>query len=425
LMSGAPERIGVLLGAGASVDAQIPDTTGMTRRIVESVMSEENSWGPASRSAATALNYVVATLNARETLRSGSGPFSTVDVERVFAAVQALSDRDGQDISSFVGSWSSDILQVDSAADSELGRLAGDLKSAILDIRFPSESRISQILRAFVEKTTGASSGQVFEHTLRAMIDALRTALAIESNEQVAYMRPLADFAAAQSDGLMVATLNYDLVVETMAKVAGVSCSTGMETWADEGRWAFAGYGIQLLKLHGSINWRLAPRPRSTPGFMPEQEILEVESTDGRQRDVPAIVFGQTKLRPDGPFIELLLEFARRLEQIDHLVIVGYSFRDDHVNERLRRWINGDLRRRITVIDPGMPEQRARWGGYEENVSFRDQLLGALIPPEPTRTPDGSIAIPVRPEHQFEARLVVVSKKTKDALGPVLEGQGL
>ena len=84
---------------------------------------------------------------------------------------------------------------------------------------------------------------------------------------------------------------------------------------------------------------------------MPQQQIEENQNGT-RWYEVPAIVFGQTKLRPDGPFIGLLLEFARRLEETDHLVVVGYSFRDDHVNEQIRRWLGGQQKRTMTVVDP-------------------------------------------------------------------------
>ena len=34
---------------------------------------------------------------------------------------------------------------------------------------------------------------------------------------------------------------------------------------------------------------------------------------------------------------------------------MGYSFRDDHINEAIRQWSVEDVTRRITVVDPGGP----------------------------------------------------------------------
>lgn len=34
----------------------------------------------------------------------------------------------------------------------------------------------------------------------------------------------------------------------------------------------------------------------------------------------------------------------------------GYSFRDDHVNEYIRTWINGDPSRVLTIINPSITQ---------------------------------------------------------------------
>jgi len=405
-------RTAVLLGAGASVDAGIPQTTEMTKRIVEVVASQPHAYY--ERSVPTALNYVVATLNARETLR-GRGSFDTVDVERVFSAIELLGNREDLDLSAFVGSWTSDILQIDRATD--LPSLAGTLRTELLNLNHPNERQIADTLKRFIEKTVGATSGPIFRETLAAMTRALETILAIDSPESVSYLRPVADFAASQPGGLMVATLNYDLAVETMCQSVGSPYTTGIEAWAANGTWSFPETGINLLKLHGSINWRLSFPTTSGPGFMPGRRITEGE--DFERGDRPAIVFGQTKLRPDGPFIELLLEFSRGLDQVDHLIVVGYSFRDEHVNEQIKQWVNANQERNLTVIDPDFP-LTAPWG-YIETPDFQTEMLRSLIPPGPViiagQPPP---AEPFKPA--FEPRLTVVQETAAAALPAVLAG---
>ncbi len=415
---------GVLLGAGASVDAEIPDTVGLTKRVVEYV-AEFGRYRHHYPTVSPALNYVVATLNARETLR-GHTPFETIDIERVFSAVESLANREELDLSAFVGSWSSDISGVD-MSNAALSRIASDLRKEILQLQFQSDSRSADRLRDFVTTTIGGSGHETFTRALDAMIEALQAILTVKSDDAVAYLHPLAEIAKSQTGGLMVATLNYDLTVETMCLAEGVSYSTGMDTWPNAGRWDFPQSGVSLLKLHGSINWRLS-NGATAPGSLPHQQIIETDpkafiaGPDVVTRDVPAIVFGQTKLRPDGPFVALLLEFARRLEGIEHLVIVGYSFRDDHVNEQLRRWINADTRREITVVDPGMPTTH-QWGWPRVEDSFRSQLLWNLLPDEPTRTPSGE-TIPVPPNREFPPRLHVVPATAKDGLRIALDTGG-
>jgi len=70
-------------------------------------------------------------------------------------------------------------------------------------------------------------------------------------------------------------------------------------------------------------------------------------------------VFGaREKLQAQGPFLDLLAQFSAALQQSQHLVVVGYSFRDEHVNEYISRWVLGDDSRVVTVINP---EQLSRF----------------------------------------------------------------
>jgi hypothetical protein len=146
-----------------------------------------------------------------------------------------------------------------------------------------------------------------------------------------------------------VATLNYDLSVETAAQSAHIACDTGIESWLFNDHLDWRGDGVKLLKLHGSIDWT-AKREQGR-GQLP---YVNFESTfDSRQFGEPAVIFGEgSKLRAEGPFLELLLAWAADLNETDHLLIVGYSFRDPHVNETIARWFNADRTRAIVLLSP-------------------------------------------------------------------------
>jgi hypothetical protein len=124
--------------------------------------------------------------------------------------------------------------------------------------------------------------------------------------------------------------------------------------------------------LHGSIDWVLEGddpddefqgfRNHAPPGELPFARIRALgagETVTPIPR--PAVVFGQGgKLRSEGPFLELLLKFSSELQVAGTLLVVGYSFRDDHVNEIIARWFSGQdgpvEGRRIVVLDPGEAE---------------------------------------------------------------------
>ena len=113
------------------------------------------------------------------------------------------------------------------------------------------------------------------------------------------------------------------------------------------------------------------------------------------------MVFGQRgKLRAEGPILDLLAKFRDDLYDTDELVVVGYSFRDEHINEYIRRWINGDPLRRIVVVDPDFPQTS---GSFES--SFRAEIANALIP--------------ASPHQKFAPRLGVLREAASSALPKV------
>lgn len=94
-----------------------------------------------------------------------------------------------------------------------------------------------------------------------------------------------------------------------------------------------------------------------------------------------ALVFGErNKLTAEGPFLDLLAQFRLELEPAHRLVVVGYSFRDAHINEMIRRWVNGDRNRHVVVIDPNFPSN-----------GFQQELMRLLAPPSARPAP-GSAA---------------------------------
>jgi hypothetical protein len=99
---------------------------------------------------------------------------------------------------------------------------------------------------------------------------------------------------------------------------------------------------------------------------------------------IPAVVFGaRGKLRAEGPFLSLLAEFENQIARTDELIVVGYSFRDDHINEAIRLWTTAADSRHLVVVDPGFPKNDTV---LDLNRDFRAQLRHYLVP-----TPPGSV----------------------------------
>jgi hypothetical protein len=77
----------------------------------------------------------------------------------------------------------------------------------------------------------------------------------------------------------------------------------------------------------------------------------------------------------------LLAEFQTALKRSARLLIVGYSFRDDHINEAIRKWVSGRPDRKIVVLDPREPAR-----SFGPDQPFGALLFAALRPKDgPTR----------------------------------------
>jgi hypothetical protein len=332
----------VLLGAGASADAGVPMSRAMTQAIVESIAHSRRN-----ARAAAALNYVCAALMAYDAQQSGTSPFGGVDVERVFAAVQMLQERQHDlEIAPFVASWQPAVDGLDQRQPRRLGAFDKKLKAA-LEPKFPASKAENLIKRLIADETSQAGSGITYEHLASLMIRELRKKIQT-TPKQVGYLLPLVEHGRPPG-GLTVATLNYDRSVEIACEAAEIACSTGIERWLEKGDWPWPDQGVRLLKLHGSIDW--AWKKDQHPSQLPRDRIVVADDPTDPNR--PALVFGRrAKLQARGPFLGLLAEFERELARSRRLIVIGYSFRDDHVNEVIRRWISDDFTRTIVVADP-------------------------------------------------------------------------
>jgi hypothetical protein len=77
----------------------------------------------------------------------------------------------------------------------------------------------------------------------------------------------------------------------------------------------------------------------------------------------PALIFGgRNKLTAEGPFLDLLRVFKQELSRCTVLTVIGYSFRDDHVNEYISQWLNESGEHTIRVVDPGFSQTPGTYG---------------------------------------------------------------
>jgi predicted CoA-binding protein len=64
------------------------------------------------------------------------------------------------------------------------------------------------------------------------------------------------------------------------------------------------------------------------------------------------VIFGhRNKLTAEGPFLDLLKQFDEQLQQTDILTVIGYSFRDPHINFYISKYLN-QYEGKIRIVSP-------------------------------------------------------------------------
>lgn len=337
-----------LLGAGASVDADLESSVGLTKAIAERL-----GRGSFRNPTGQLLHAVIGAMVQHDT-SGGADAFAVPDVERVFSAVTKLKFRDDLDISAFVERWNGSLEMVTGPSGLP-GSWAREFRAA-LSGESAGDLELQAAFEQGVSALTETTSSSLFADLEQRMRMALVQVLKVDP-EKVSYLDPM----VSTTDLHAIATLNYDLSVETAGSRLGLSVDTGLDRWKGGYGWDWTpDTDLRLLKLHGSLDYVLH-QARPVGGRMTSEHLVGVGDEIGAN---PALVFGLgSKLRSDGPFLAMLVELDRLLARTEWLTIVGYSFRDDHINAALTRWMNGSVSRRLSVVDPDVEKWMQSGGG--------------------------------------------------------------
>jgi hypothetical protein len=99
-----------LLGAGASVEAGIPDSYKMTNEMIKKISEDPIS---SHRRIDKVLQFVVGGLLFQQGIK-GENPFDGVNIEDLFNAVILLGDRQNSELGPFISSWHPQLIGLES-----------------------------------------------------------------------------------------------------------------------------------------------------------------------------------------------------------------------------------------------------------------------------------------------------------------------
>jgi hypothetical protein len=291
------DDIVVLLGAGCSVEAGIPDSKSMIEKL-EELVGGHTDWGP--------YKYIYYFMKSSIFYSDGIlGKFSNgFDIERLVNVLSELEKRENSILYPFIGSWNQRLIA-----------LAGYRFDIIQDFK-------------------------------KMILNQLKSWVSLENYQSSTYYKKLYDFQSEYNYSLRVFSLNYDLCVEKNRPgdkdlERGFDKDTRVWDWKRfEPREEYQP-SIYLYKMHGSIDWKRDVRE----GNM----ITEVENIP----EVPDLIFGTDyKMQYIDPYLFYAYELRKYSLESQVIVAIGYSFRDEHINGIIEQSLQNRPDRKIIVVSP-------------------------------------------------------------------------
>jgi hypothetical protein len=327
----------ILLGAGASAEARIPMARQMTERALEAAAKLQGM--PKLKNA---ISFAVESIAAERT-RHHDDPSQGLNIEEVVNLLDMLANRNRLEISAVIKEW---LPWVD-----EIDRFEVPLRPPQegLGVSLRRSRRVKPALAAYREIPGG---GKIFDQAKRFLISQLKNQVWIRDDRDLSYLQPI--LRAAYRDRIIISSLNYDNCIERVADDLRIPIDTGIHTWRERGTFSVPdNNSVRLFKLHGSITWSKneqisRPRMPLVRWIFNEASVAEIEA----EAFEPALIFGgRNKLTAEGPFLDLLAEFRNRVREAQTLIVIGYSFGDDHINQLISDWLIATFDNQIIIVN--------------------------------------------------------------------------
>ena len=226
------------------------------------------------------------------------------------------------------------------------------------------------------------------EHYIR---DAVASLLK-KKPKKIEHLKNVFDPYLSRSQRCFVATLNHDTHLETYLRQSasfladGFGCETNGVRYYLRSPNPIDDFGIQIFKLHGSVDWYTFCPDNGTPyenrvGISVNGDQYHTKDSCGRRQwpdsGRPIVIMGTFNKFFDyhsSLFTDLHAAWRLSLERVNRLVIIGYGFGDKGINSQIIEWVFNRRGRRILLIEPNVSElkKRARgvitknWNNWEE-----------------------------------------------------------
>lgn len=306
----------IFLGAGASMDAGLPDVYRLTKEVRELISNDQLLEKWISKESLPIFRDLID------------------DVFRYFRENESTKPRNKG--SSEVNINIEDLIKT--------LYQAGNLEISPFKALVSLNDCLNKYSQSYINKDHNNSSyaSNIFPFSAQILSNLCAHVLNEKSRTaEFDYLGKLLDFYKGQS--IILITLNFDLGIESQAQALGIGYKyVGISHQENHDK-----EYLKLIKLHGSLNWK-----RDKENFFKTSLLSET--------DEPLIIIGdEDKLKPFDPFFELFYQFQKALVECSRIVILGYSFNDDHVNKAFTNRISMRCSLpEIIVVNPALNEKQ-------------------------------------------------------------------
>ena len=195
-------------------------------------------------------------------------------------------------------------------------------------------------------------------------------AVKLEVNQLNKHFEPLINLLSDFS--FDVYTTNYDKLVESYYQNNNIPIELGLEIDPitgikkyDNNRLFKQNEVTRLIKLHGSIDYYITENNKVVQIDTPDAHILP---NGEKLTDIMIYPLPQKKITHEF-FSSQFKYFNEALSHIKVCLVIGFSFRDDHINTIFKKAINENPNFKVILIDPLASEiQSKRLAFMEKNV---------------------------------------------------------
>ncbi len=184
----------------------------------------------------------------------------------------------------------------------------------------------------------------------------------VNNSQSVEYLHPLLQFCKEHRQSIFTLnydnTIEKAADFLNIEYSTGFANPNELKTeFFDINNFKLGNHDLNLYKLHGSIGWFIS---KLSSDNLYNNVYKPYNKNDSDEKSSkPAIILGsKNKLTWEGMYLDLLMTFRKQLRTAENIYILGYSFSDNHINKYIQEAWSNYPNKTFTIVDPYPPDFR-------------------------------------------------------------------